>query len=274
MRQRPSARGQKKKPYRYLGTGFKTNVGSATVCSSPPSHCQTRAASCSETPQAHAKATHALAKRQSSCQVRDLSLSRARCRRMSTSCGARRQAAGNAIACPTRPIKRTFGSLCLPCNLELILERMQVPQTRPRECRSLPTRPAAACRHGSLVSGADLRKQPTKWCNLAAAAAVAQISAPSLRPVHRRGTLGFPGEGPFHWTEFLDSKVETRLEKEEEEDADEEKEKEKTKRKADESEILEPTSSTSVQLELEHPVLAPTTFRSHITMDHVCLWRQ
>ena len=120
----------------------------------------------------------------------------ARCRRMPTPCGARRQAAGNAIACPMRPIKRTFGSLCLPCNPALILERMQVPQTRPRECRSLPTRPAAACRHGSLVSGADLRKQPTKWCNLAAATAVAQISAPSLRPVHRRGTLGFPGEGP------------------------------------------------------------------------------
>ena len=64
------------------------------------------------------------------------------------------------------------------------------------------------------------------WCILAAAAAVAQISASSLRPVHRRVTLGFPGEGPFRWTEFLEAKVEKRLEEEEEEeDADEEEEK-------------------------------------------------
>ena len=84
-------------------------------------------------------------------------------------------------------------------------------------------------------------------------------------------TLGFPGEGPFRWTEFLEAKVEKRLE-EEEEGADEEKEKEK--RKVDESEAFEPTSSTSVQLELEHPFSASTTFPSHIMMDHVCLWRQ
>jgi hypothetical protein len=115
----PRPRPKEKKPCRYyFGTGFKTNAGSATASSSPPSRGRTRAASCAEMPQAHAKATHVLAKRQIrrqwSCQVRGCPVqSRAQCRRIPTPCGARRQAAGNAMACRMPPIKRTSGSLCL-----------------------------------------------------------------------------------------------------------------------------------------------------------------
>jgi hypothetical protein len=39
-----------------------------------------------------------------------------------------------------------------------------------------------------------------------------------------------------------------------------------------ESEVFEPTSSTSVQLELEHPFLASATFRSRIMMDRAFVY--
>ena len=141
------------KPYRYFGTGFKTNVGSATACSSPPSHCQTRAASCSAMPQAHAKATHVLAKRQWSCQVRGCPGT------MPTYADALRGSAPSRRKCDRLPNATDQTYVRLPVSpLQPSADIGTDAGTAKEASRVQQPSYTACCRlwHGSLASSADL----------------------------------------------------------------------------------------------------------------------